>query len=258
MSLTEMTRTISTSEQWKTMSNKPSFGRDAEEFLRLVGINENKSDKGGQGIRITALVPSSDSSVTVRVSVDGTGGSESKEFVLLKELCASLELSVGDIDGAVMPEIEYYADVTRAYFSACASFAYAPSSLRALEKKLVLKGFERDVAQDAIFAVRSRGFVDEADIAFRRAQLMVGKLWGRNRIIAKLREEGFDGDTVTFALRQLSDVDFAENCAALIRKKYRGTPSDASEKNKMLASLSRFGYTGAEIRMAIDIINKKP
>ena len=249
-----MTRTISTSALWKTMSNKPSFGRDAEEFLRLAGIKSNISDKGGQGIKITALAPSSDHSVSVRVLIVGNGGRDEKEFVILSEHCEELGLEIGEMDGSLMPEIEYFSLVTKAYFSACASFAYTPSSLNALERKLVLKGFERDVARDAVDAVSSRGFVDENDIALRRAQLMADKLWGRSRIIAKLKNEGFGREAIAYGCDQLDDIDFVESCAALIRKKYREIPSEPYGRNKMLASLSRMGYSASEIKKAIGIV----
>ena len=122
-----------------------------------------------------------------------------------------------------------------------------------LEKKLVVKGFERDVARGAVDAVRSRGFVDENDIALRRAQLMADKLWGRSRIIAKLKDEGFGREAIAYGCDQL-DVDFVENCILLIRKKHREISIEPSERNKMMASLSRMGYSVTEIKKAINIV----
>ena len=242
------------------MSNKLSFGRDAEDFLRSRSGNSslnNDNDGGGYGIRITALVPSGNGSVTVHVSVTGCGGQEQSEHILLAEHVSQLSLAIGEISGEIMEEIEYFASVARGYFSAINSFAYGPSSLRALESKLVNKDFDRDVAHEAVLLVKARGYIDECEIAARRAQLLVDKKWGRTRIIAKLREEGFDTDALHRALEELAEVDFAENCAALIRKKFGDLPEIPRERNNALASLSRMGYSSSDIRRAIDLLNDK-
>ena len=154
----------------------------------------------------------------------------------------------------LMPEIEYCADVTKAYFSACSSFAFAPSSLRGLERKLIQKGFASDTAREAVGFISSRGVVDEAEVAIRRFELMIKKLWGRSRIISKLREEGFSSETVSSVDERFRDVDFAESCANLIKKKFGRVPKERQERDKMLASLTRYGYSATEIRKAISII----
>lgn len=256
MSSTTRMRTISISVLSKMMSNKAGFGRSAEDFLRLLGQSANEDGQDG-GIKITAVCPCSDRCLEVRISIssgDDRNKSEMHEFILLEELVESLEISVGSIEPELMPEIEYFSHVTRAYFSACSSFAFAPSSLRGLERKLVQKGFDADVARDAIGYIFSRGVVDEAEVAVRRFELMVKKLWGMSRIMAKLREEGFSAESLASVDQYIANVDFSANCALLIEKKFGCFPSDRAERDKMLASLSRYGYSMSEIKKAISIL----
>lgn len=243
-------RTISTSALSRTMSNKAVFGRDVSEFLCSLGAT-SQNNECGSGIRITAIVPHSDGCFNLRIDISGGGEVEKHEFVLLGELVSRLEIAQGEIECELMPEIEYCAEVTRAYFSACSSFAFAPSSLKGLERKLSQKGFETDVAKEAVEFISSRNLVDEADIAHRRAELMVKKLWGRSRIVPKLREEGFSDDTLKSLGEYLHSVDFERNCATLIEKKFAAVPEDRAERDKMIASLSRYGYSLSEIKKAI-------
>jgi SOS response regulatory protein OraA/RecX len=125
------------------------------------------------------------------------------------------------------------------------------SSLKALYRKLIVKGFSKEAGREAIEIVRLRGFVDEEDIALRRAELMVGKLWGRTRILKKLFEEGFPGKVIEHVSESLEDIDFAENCARAIEKKYSFIPKERQERDKMYAALIRLGYSSSDIKRAM-------
>ncbi|MBR3686332.1 MAG: RecX family transcriptional regulator [Clostridia bacterium] len=243
------------------MSDKLTFGRDINEFLRAHGtpaVNGGASESADQyGICLLSAKPSGDERVILTISVSNPSGSEETEMVLLTEHFREMNLSVGMLDAEAMPELEYWSEVARAYFSACSSFAYTPSSLSTLRKKLIQKGFSKDVASDAIASVKSRGFVDEGQIALRRAQLCVDKKWGRSRVLMKLREEGFDEDSLGEARKFLATVNFAENCAALIKRKFGNIPDDRHERELMCASLSRMGYSAADIRAAHEIVRKQ-
>ncbi len=205
--------------------------------------------------RIKNVSRRADGSVCVSAEVSNSSGSEGVEFVMLEELFSELGADIGEIDGDVLEELDRRSDITCAYFSACSSFAYTQSSINALYKKLICKGFSRDTSLCAIELVRSRGFVDEAEIAVRRAELMTEKLWGRSRIMQKLREEGFPRDVVENVRILLENTDFVENCTRVIKKKYRCAPTDRREKEKMYAALVRMGYTLSEIRSACDLMS---
>ena len=192
------------------------------------------------------------------IEVSSGRQSERVRLCILYELLEDTDFSVGEISGEQMSELEFLSEVSAAYISACASFAYTPSSLRALWLKLVQKkGFAREAADRAIELVRERGFVDEEQIALRRAELCVGKKWGRTRILMQLKRDGFE-DEVLSSVREYLDceVDFVANCAALIAKKYGDVPTDRREREKIYASMSGMGYTGAQIKRAIEYIEE--
>ena len=238
------------------LSKKLDFGRDASEFLRSLEQSSGGESIGrsNSGIHITSLSSSDNGRVRVRALIENPSGSEEVEFSLLYELSSRLSLSVGEIEPELMAEIEYCADVTDAYFSACASLSYADGSLAALERKLIAKGFDRDVAADAIAIISERGLIDENEIVGSRIRAFLKKRWGRSRIIAKLREEGFQGSAIKQAQLTLAEVDFISLCAEYIRRKYPVLPDDRAAREKMYAALSRYGYSTSDIREAISLI----
>lgn len=236
---------------------KLEFGRDASEFLKSLekcGAERQNTFKDS-GIHIISLVSGEGGRVKVRVLVENRSGSEEIEFSLLCELVEKLELSVGEISGDTLSEIERCAEITEAFFSACASFAFAEGSKKALSRKLLKKGFSKEATLAAIEIVDARGFVNESEIAFSRMRAFLAKRWGRGRIIAKLFEEGFEGSAIDSVNDALDEIDFPSACAAVIERKYGDIPADKRERDKMCASLSRLGYSLAEIRSAIKIFS---
>ena len=192
-----------------------------------------------------------DSTYLVSVEVSNESGREVVEFVLLDELFDELMIEKGDEADDILPSMDFYSSVTAAYSSAISSFAYVQSSLKALYRKLIIKGFSKEASREAIEIVRTRGFVDEHDIAFRRAELMVEKLWGRSRILKKLFEEGFPNKIIESVSESLEAVDFSENCCKAIEKKNSSIPEDRKDREKMYASLIRLGYSSSDIRRAM-------
>ena len=232
------------------------FGIDAGEFLRSIGQvdREASAKETDEGIHIVSIVSNDGGLVKVRLLVENEAGSENLEFILLCELVSEMVLSIGDIDGDTASEIERSAEITRAYISACSSLAFADSSCRALVRKLIQKGFDRDIAEDAVGVAMSRGLIDENNTVESRVRIFLGKRWGRGRILAKLFEEGFSEGAINYAREILGEIDFVELCAEHIEKKYREIPGDRLQRQKMCASLMRYGYSQSDIREAMKII----
>lgn len=201
-------------------------------------------------IQITDMRRRSDATVVVDVTVCGGGQSEKLTFAFLSELYDAAELCPGEISADVLCDIEFWANVTDAFNSACRSIAFAPSSYRALSAKLLAKGFAKSIAEQAIELIKRRGYVKEGEIAQRRAEILLSKLWGQTRIINKLYEEGFRDDALEEVYLFLEGVDMAEQCAALIEKRYGDVPEDKSKRDKLAAALYRYGYSPSEIRTA--------
>ena len=210
--------------------------------------------------RITRLAYREDGRVLVNLTVGNASGCEDIEFLILGELFDERfeegfeELPDGSVELYVIGQLEELADVTAAFSSACASLAFSQCSAKALFRKLLLKGFSRSVSEAAVELCESNGYIGEVAMATRRAELMVAKPWGRTRIFAKLREEGFADQAMDAVAIYLDEIDFSEGCAKVIEKKYACIPSDRREREKMYASLSRLGFSSADIKAAISRI----
>ena len=98
--------------------------------------------------------------------------------------------------------------------------------------------------------------IDEERDMRREVEKCLRKLWGSKRISAQLWSKGYAQETMQGLPALLSEIDFAENCASLIKKHYGEVPTDADEHRRMVASLSRYGYSIGEIREAIRLINQ--
>ena len=240
--------------------SKPQFGRDIKDFLRSVGeaVPDDRVDEEAEfGVFIRSLAQVGNEKIIVRVLVSNPSGKEDIEFTVMREHAEELEIKVGIISEEMLPELEYYSEVARAYSSACSSFAFTYCSFALLKKKLLQKGFSKDVCEDAIVCVEKRGFLNEDEIAIRRAQVLAERHWGRSRILAKIREEGYNSKAMDAVSDQLDLIDFISPCAELIEKKYGGIPDDRHDRELMFASLTRMGYSSSDIREAMRLLQNK-
>ena len=198
-----------------------------------------------------------DGRVLVSLTVGNDGGCEDVEFLILGELFAEVsdELAEGEIGCETVGRISELADITAAFSSACESLAFAQCSSKALFRKLLAKGFSRSACESAVVLCECRGYIDEVAVARRRAEIMLDKLWGRMRIISKLREEGYSAEALDSVREYLEDVDFGEICSRVIVKKYHGIPEDRIAREKMYAALARLGFSRPDIRSALNIID---
>lgn len=234
-----MMKTILTSE----LSVRTTTDTEKIPFATVVAISSSE----GRG------------ELTVRVELSGVHGREEKAFLLPLEMIEDIELSLKnipyEIDEDMLDSLVLCDAVAHALYRAYEIIAYGACSYNKLAKKLREKGVEKEAAERAIEIVKDKGYIDENDLAERACELCLKKYWGRSRILRKLREDGYCDESIEHALEFLESVDFSKQCASLIEKRYMEIPADRYEMQKMLASISRFGYTGSEIREAIKICN---
>ena len=106
--------------------------------MRKIGVAESKTEASAYGIRITAIQAAGSEKRRVRVLVSNPSGREESEFLVMNIHAEELSLAVGEIDESTITELEYYAEVAKAYSSACSSFAFVGGSYSALYKKLLI------------------------------------------------------------------------------------------------------------------------
>ena len=181
---------------------------------------------------------------------------EQKSLVITTEQYCEFNLTRGPITEEVYEKIEEAAELCRALRSGESLLSYGANSVQALTRKLIGKGYKRDVAAEAAERLAGYGLIDEERDMQREVEKCLRKLWGSKRISAHLWTKGYAAETMQGLPAILEEVDFAHNCAGLIKKHYGEVPTDADEHRRMFASLSRYGYSLGEIREAIRLLQK--
>ena len=181
---------------------------------------------------------------------------EQKSLVITTEQYCELNLTKGIIDEETYERIEEASELCRALRSGESLLSYGANSVQALTRKLVGKGYSRDVAAAAAERLESYGLINEERDMQREVEKCLRKLWGAKRISAHLWGKGYDSETMQSLPALLLNVDFSQNCMTLIRKHYGEVPAEADEQRRMIASLSRYGYAIGEIREAIRLLKE--
>ncbi len=181
---------------------------------------------------------------------------EQKSLVITTEQYCEFNLTRGPIAEEVYEKIEEAAELCCALRSGESLLSYGANSVQALTRKLVGKGYNREVAATAAERLAGYGLIDEERDMKREVEKCLRKLWGSKRISAHLWSKGYAAETMQGLTKLLEDVDFSQNCADLIRKHYGEVPTDADEHRRMIASLSRYGYSIGEIREAIRLLRE--
>ena len=174
-------------------------------------------------------------------------------FLLSASVFADLRLAVGECDRDTFDAVSDAAELYRATKKGLSLLGYGASSQKALYRKLVLKGFSKDIAQRATLELSESGYINENSDAVREAERGVSKLWGKKRIIAHLRSKGYPDEAIKEAVYSLEDsgIDFAQLCAERLERDIDSLPRDPKEMQKLVASLMRYGFSGGEIKKAI-------
>ena len=151
--------------------------------------------------------------------------------------------------------VSYAAQVWTATKKGVVLLGYGAASPRGMKTKLIAKGFDKAVAEDAAGELVAMGLIRPFDDASDLARRCTSRLWGKKRIISELYAKGFSSDAVSAAMNSLenAEVDFVKNCRDLIKKRYGELPSDITGKKKLFAALCRYGYSSAEIKQAIEL-----
>ena len=187
---------------------------------------------------------------------DGGKDCVRERFTISSKQYLEMGLSKGECSTDVYDLVAYASEVWSAVKRGMSILSCCACSEKALRMKLVSKGFSKESAAQAVGNLVASGALRAEDDAILTAQKMVDKLWGKKRIIAGLYEKGYSQKAIGAALAALEDnqVNYVENCRALIEKRYSELPKNASETQKMISSLGRYGYTLSEIKAAIELL----
>lgn len=181
--------------------------------------------------------------------------SQRESFLLSARAFADLRISVGECDRECFDRVSESAELYRAIKKGLSLLSFGRCSRKALVRKLILKGFSKEKAIDATEELSRQGYIDEYADAQREAERSVDKLWGESRIRVHLYEKGYSEEAITAALYSIEDsgVDFSELCAERLRRTVDSVPTEPKERQRLIASLVRYGFSSSQIRDAFRI-----
>ncbi len=193
--------------------------------------------------------------VVVKIRLSDGELKETRSMVLGEREWARLGLKVGDeLDEASFDELESEAEYCEAMRRGTELLSYGANSRSALTVKLRRRGYDRELSERVAAELYDKGYINEHADAEGIVRSCLSRGYGKKRIVIKLRERGYENDVISQVLDSFDDVDFADNCAALIRKRCGGgLPEERSELDKLIGAMVRYGYSYGEIKEALEI-----
>ena len=156
----------------------------------------------------------------------------------------------GLLNEEIFDKIEEFSKACKAIRKGSDLLSYSSSSKVRLARRLRSKGIDKDSAESAAEHLEKIGLINEELDVERQVVSCLKKLWGKKRIYRELCAKGYSSDIVGENISFIDEETIVQNCATLIKKKYRVIPNEPSERKKVVASLVRYGYTFSEIKEA--------
>lgn len=189
----------------------------------------------------------------IALDIEISNGDNSERTVLriLSSQYANLKPEKGEITTDFYEILESASKICEAYIRGLNILSFGANTAHTLKLKLRRRGVNESDAAEAVEMLRIRGFINEDQDMMREIERCLRKLWGSRRIIAHLHSKGYDDEALSSADDALSEIDFGEMCLELLEKKCEEIPSDPKERQKLVASLARYGYSMGEIKYAL-------
>lgn len=163
----------------------------------------------------------------------------------------SLDYTDGnEIDDDELEELKTLVNSRLAYSQALRFLTLRAHSADELYKKLIKK-HSPSCARFAVEKCRELGFIDDEDFAVRYAnELAQKKKFGASRIRQELHLKGIDREIADNVINNL-DIDCTSSIIDVIEKKYSGCLNDEKGRRRMIAGLTRLGYSYSDIKSAL-------
>ena len=204
-------------------------------------------------VSVLSISARGDEEIAVTFEIKEGDLSQKETFLISARIFADLRITTGECGKECFDHVSEASEIYRATKKALSLLSFSRCSKKALVRKLVLKGFSKERAAYAVEELTRQGYIDENSDAWREAERAVEKLWGEGRIRNHLYQKGYSEEAVNSALYALEDegIDFSDVCAERLRRTVDFVPDDPKERQKLIASLIRYGFSNAQIRDAI-------
>lgn len=203
-------------------------------------------------MRITAITPQKRHSERVNVQVDGAF-----RLALAAEIARGA-LHVGDtVTEAALRTLEERDGAWKAREAALALLSFRPRAAAELRRRLERKGFDPEVAEQAVAELAERGLVDDGAFAEMWVRDRVRlRPQGRRRLAQELRAKGVGAEAAhaaigeVFEAEEVSETELA--LAAAARWRPRAGEDPARARRRLHGFLARRGFGGEAIRAALE------
>ncbi len=208
-------------------------------------------------IRITRIFSAGSGNV-ISVETEISQGDEGQKetFNILASQYSAMSPCVGEITREQYDELYEASKLCLAYLRGMNILSFGANTEKTLIMKLRRRGIEETYAREAVEMLKLRGYINDDEELIREVERCLRKLWGARRILAHLRQRGYEEEAISAAEDRFSKVDFNELCLSLAEKKFEKLPEDIKERQKMVAFFIRYGYAMSEIKYAMSRLDK--
>ena len=221
--------------------------------LSPAAPSESRTRQTDRPMRITSLPPQKHDPDRLSVFVDG-------EFRMgvAAEVALAANLRVGDeVDEARLLELERRDRTWQAREAALRLLAVRPRSAVELARRLRMKGYGAEVAEEVIGRLRELGLMDDAVFAGMLARDRVRlRPQGSRRLANELRQKGVDEETARTAIRETMEGEETDERELARRAAARWKPRPGEEpgraRRRLHGFLARRGFDGDVIREVMD------
>ena len=193
--------------------------------------------------------------IVVTVTLENGEECETRSFSLTAGQYCELNLKKGEITEEEFEELERASRLYGAIRCGENLLSYGANSVQTLARKIMRHGYNGEESRWAAEYLEAIGLINESEDLVREIEKCLKKYWGAGRIKAHLWSKGYRSETLEEVPSLLEEVDFTQNCAALIRKHFGGAPENREERDRMTASLYRYGYGFDEIKGAMKLVS---
>lgn len=160
-----------------------------------------------------------------------------------------------------MVTVQEAKDYARALNRAVAMLARRPCSKKEIADRLRRAGFAEETAELVLYKLEKEKLLDDEAFCEQWIRYRLSGKYGPAVIRRELRLKGISEDMIDSAFDLLDEEDQRENALSVARKAWKRTkPTDDVRKNrqKVIASLVRKGYSWEEARIACSLAEKDP
>ena len=198
-------------------------------------------------------VSESPAGISVSILIGTADNYETTEYLISREFWQWGRLQNGsDITEEDFLGMDRSAALSRAIARMKGILSYSGVSRRMLIQRLKGYDFSEEICATAADYAVEHGMVRE-DVQVEHAvdTYLRRKYWGRRRIAAELSAKGYPREVIESALADIPEEEFMHALHVILERKYGEIPADPQEKQKMILSLLRMGYSGNEIKDAL-------